>query len=41
MVQCVVKNNNKRLSYRRGTTRRAMSFEILPTALQLYEQEQD
>jgi len=28
---------NKRLSYRRGTARRAMSVEILSTAAQLYE----
>jgi len=25
-------NNNKKLSYRRGTARRIMSVEILPTA---------
>jgi len=29
--------NYKKLSYRRGTARRAMSGEMLPTAAQLYE----
>ena len=30
-------NEHKKLSYRRGTARRAMSVEILSTDVQLYE----